>query len=123
MRHLTQDDRDDIEYALNEKMNFTEIADILGYHRTTIASEIKNRRIAGSANLYGTNFVRCEFESNCNNFEGIGCKRKCSKYVLRRCHILDKPPYVCNGCSKKQDVDIKSTFIELKMHKKTMKIY
>lgn len=101
MTHLTLELREDIEYALNEKMNFTEIGDILGYHRTSIASEIKNRRIPISANLYGTNFVRCEFESTCNNFEGIGCKKKCSKYVLRRCHLLDKPPYVCNGCSKK----------------------
>ena len=101
MRHLTQDDRDDIEYALNEKMNFTEIGMILGHHRTTIASEIKNRRIPGSTNLYGTNFVFCEFESTCNNFEGIGCKRKCSKYALKRCHILEKPPYVCNSCPKK----------------------
>lgn len=101
MTHLTLEHREIIEDALNEKMNFTEIAYMLDFHRTTISAEIKNRRIAGSANLYGTTFVRCEFESTCNNFEGIGCKRKCSRYVLRRCHILDKPPYVCNGCPKK----------------------
>ena len=96
MTHLTLELREDIEYALNEKMNFSQIGDILGYHRTTISSEVKNRRVAGSANLYGSNFVYCEFEATCNNFEGIGCKRKCrnltacSLFMTQQKHSLSE---------------------------------
>ena len=85
MTHLTLEHREVIEDALKEKMNFTDIADMLGYHRTSISSEVKNRRIEGNQNLYGTNFVNCEFEASCNKFEGIGCKRKCSLFQPKQC--------------------------------------
>ena len=101
MTHLTLEHREVIEDALKEKMNFTDIADMLGYHRTSISSEVKNRRTESNQNLYGTNFVNCEFESSCDKFEGIGCKRKCSYFKPKQCPSLKKSPYVCNGCSKK----------------------
>lgn len=114
MAHLTLQCREDIEYCLNQKMTFTDIGYLLNYHRTSIANEVKNRRIPSSSNLYGTNFVFCEFESTCNHFEGIGCKRKCSKYVLKRCPLLEKPPYVCNGCPKKTGCRFQKYFYRAK---------
>ena len=44
MTHLTLEHREVIEDALKEKINFTDIADMIGYHRTSISSEVKNRR-------------------------------------------------------------------------------
>ena len=114
MTHLTLQHREDIEYCLNQRMTFTDIGYLLNYHRTSIANEVKNRRVAGSDNLYGINFVLCEFESTCNDFEGIGCKRKCSKYVLKRCPLLKKPPYVCNGCPKKTGCRLQKYFYRAK---------
>lgn len=114
MTHLTRELREEIEFCLKEKMNFTEIGYLLNYHRTSIASEVKNRRILGSVNTFGTNFVNCQFESTCTKFQGIGCKRKCSKYVLKRCPLLDKPPYVCNGCSKKNGCRYQKYFYRAK---------
>ena len=114
MTHLTSEHREVIEDALKEKMNFTDIADMLGYHRTSISSEVKNRRTEGSQNLYGTNFVNCEFESSCNKFEGIGCKRKCSHFQPKQCPSLKKAPYVCNGCSKKHRCKYQKYFYRAK---------
>lgn len=114
MTHLTLEHREVIEDALKEKMNFTDIADMLGYHRTSISSEVKNRRIEGNQNLYGTNFVNCEFEASCNKFEGIGCKRKCSLFQPKQCPSLKKAPYVCNGCSKKHGCRYQKYFYRAK---------
>lgn len=101
MTHLTLEHREIIEESLKEKMSFTDIANLLGYHRTSISAEVKNRRSSGNQNLYGTNFVYCELEKECSNFIGIGCRKKCSNFKPKQCPILNKPPYVCNGCSKK----------------------
>ena len=114
MTHLTLEHREVIEDALKEKMNFTDIADMLGYHRTSISSEVKNRRIESNQNLYGTNFVNCEFEASCNKFEGIGCKRKCSLFQPKQCPSLKKAPYVCNGCSKKHGCRYQKYFYRAK---------
>ena len=114
MTHLTLEHREVIEDALKEKMIFTDIADMLGYHRTSISSEVKNRRIEGNQNLYGTNFVNCEFEASCNKFEGIGCKRKCSLFQPKQCPSLKKAPYVCNGCSKKHGCRYQKYFYRAK---------
>ena len=101
MSHLTLELREIIEESLKDNLNFTSIGILTNTHRTTISAEVKNRRIPGSTNLYGTNYIFCHFEETCTKFEGIRCKRKCSKYMLRKCPLLEKPPYVCNGCSKK----------------------
>ena len=114
MTHLTLEHREIIEDALKEKMNFTDIADMLGYHRTSISSEVKNRRTAGNQNLYGTNFVNCEFETSCDKFEGIGCKRKCSNFQPKQCPSLKKAPYVCNGCYKKHGCRYQKYFYRAK---------
>ena len=42
-------------------MNVTEISDTLGYNRTSIYAEIKNRKILVQQNLYSTTFVNCEY--------------------------------------------------------------
>lgn len=114
MTHLTLEHREIIEDSLKEKKNFTEISYMLDFHRTTIAAEVKNRRSQGSLNLYGTNFIFCQLESTCNNFEGIGCRRKCPKYIPKRCPFLEKPPYVCNGCKKKNGCRYQKYFYRAK---------
>ena len=69
-KHLSFEDRCVIEEFLNEKYNFTQISNRLGKDRTTISDEIKKHR-----------FLR-------------GLK---NEYM---CCFENKPPYVCNGCSK-----------------------
>ena len=71
-KHLSFEDRCVIEEFLNNKYNFTKIANRIHKDRTTIADEVKKHR-----------FLRTT--SNCNN---------------NPCCFESKPPYVCNGCKK-----------------------
>lgn len=70
-KHLSLEDRCVIEEFLNNNYNFTQIANRLGKDRTTIAHEVKNHR-----------FLRGNAKPD------------------KVCCFENKPPYVCNACSK-----------------------
>lgn len=72
-KHLSFEDRCIIEEYLNYGYNFTQIGNRLGKDRTTIADEVKKHR-----------FLRQRLNNN-----------------LKPCCFESKPPYVCNGCKKK----------------------
>ena len=100
-KHLTLEEREIIEDMLKNNFNFTEIGKVIGKHRTTISKEILNHRFEKEAIQYGTTFANC---TNINNCQFAGCKscnKSCKNFVERKCEILDKAPYVCNGCKKK----------------------
>ena len=71
-KHLSFEDRCVIEEFLNNNYNFTKIGNRIGKDRTTISHEVKKHRFLRTTN-------------HCNNLP---------------CCFEDKPPYVCNGCSK-----------------------
>lgn len=71
-KHLSFEDRCVIQEFLNNHYNFTQIAHRLGKDRTTIAHEVKKHRFLRTTTL-------------CNN---------------QSCCFENKPPYVCNACSK-----------------------
>lgn len=100
-KHLTLEEREIIEDMLKNNFNFTEIGKVIGKHRTTISKEILNHRFEKEAIQYGTTFANC---TNINNCQFAGCKscnKSCKNFIERKCEILDKAPYVCNGCKKK----------------------
>ena len=70
-KHLSFEDRCTIEEFLNFNYNFTKIGNRLGKDRTTISHEVRKHRYV---------------KSNSNNGSP--------------CCFENKPPYVCNGCSK-----------------------
>ena len=72
-KHLSFEDRCVIEEFLNYGYNFSQIANRLGKDRTTISDEVRKHRFL--RNTLNKNIDPCCFES--------------------------KPPYVCNGCKKK----------------------
>lgn len=72
-KHLSFEDRCTIEEFLNYGYNFTQIANRLGKDRTTISDEIRKHR-----------FLRNSLNKD-----------------IKPCCFESKPPYVCNGCSKK----------------------
>lgn len=114
MTHMSIEQREIIEDLLKEKYNFTKIAQEIGYHRTTITDEIIKHKRLGKQNTYGTNFVNCEYENTCDNFTGIGCTKKCNNFKPKTCEILSKPPYVCNGCSKRNHCKLQKFFYRAK---------
>ena len=80
MKHMNLENRETIEDMLKERKTFTEIAGVIGYHRTTISDEIIKHRVKGRINTFNENFVNCKFENTCTQNEGIGYKIKCEKY-------------------------------------------
>ncbi len=93
--------RETIEEGLNNGNTFTKISKDIGYHRTTIANEIIKRRLPAKERTYGRTFTYCAFEGECDKIDGDYCTHKCSMFQLKQCSITSNPPYVCNGCSKK----------------------
>ena len=73
-KHLTQEDRIEIEECLNKRMTFKAIAKLIVKDPTTVSYEVKHHRME-----HRNGFVKDE----------------------GTCPYLLKSPYVCNGCSKK----------------------
>lgn len=71
-KHLSFEDRCVIEEFLNNNFNFTQISNRIGKSRRTISMDVKKHR-----------YLRTTI--SCNN---------------KPCCFENKPPYVCNGCSK-----------------------
>lgn len=71
-KHLSFEDRCTIQEFLNYNYNFTKIANRLGKDRRTISKEVLKHR-----------FLRSRLSQSTSV-----------------CHVTEKPPYVCNGCSK-----------------------
>lgn len=121
--YLTYRQRLEIEASLKENREFSEIAKHIEKDRTTVAKEIKkNSKVekTGSSRHY---YNSCIYRMNCKkkNICEEECTRKsayfcrlcthcntrCNDFVEEVCTILRKPPYVCNGCLKKEKCTLK----------------
>ena len=116
-KHLTFEQRVDIEKGLTENKSFAEIARIIGKDPSTVSKEVrlhaktKERPDPGYTNLPCINRKDCKIVCLCEEQCGALCKicRKpgkrcidvCPGYETAECEKLKKPPYVCNGCGKK----------------------
>lgn len=112
-KHLTLEDRNYIEQALNHGMTFKEIAKFLSKDPTTISKEIKKHRIRKEPNTFNgcgnicKNKFSCRRKNVCGrncNFLCFKCKRcnsYCSDFQEDICLSLTQAPYVCNSCSSK----------------------
>jgi len=79
-KHLTLDDRVEIQECLNKRVSFKAIARRLGKDPTTVSKEVKKH-------IY--------IKENPNN------KHDETTVVKKPCPLLAKAPFVCNPCSKK----------------------
>lgn len=100
-KHLTLEERETIEDMLKNNFNLTEIGKTIGKHRTTISKEILNHRFEKESIQYGTTFANCTNINICQFAGCKSCKKSCKNFIEKKCQILDKAPYVCNGCKKK----------------------
>ncbi len=114
-KHLTYDERRYIEDALASRMNFREIATSLGKDPSTISKEIRKHRTKRTGGMRnGTDCAHsaeCRkqhicYRPNCDYYcatcSRYRCDRRCGDYKQTACGKLEKPPYVCNGCERKQ---------------------
>jgi len=116
-KHLTLQDRIEIEKGLTENKSFAAIAKLIDKDPTTVSKEVKlHARIAERLDPKYTN-PHCALRKDCM-LTGL-CDKQCGRlckicrepdlhcfdicpaFEQTRCMKLDKPPYVCNGCGKK----------------------
>lgn len=102
-KHLSFDDRLEIEKGLKEGLSFKAIAKSIEKDYTTISKEIRNHITFKDSGAIGRPFQDCFYRKNCEYREkGTKCNQKnCNHYTKESCLKLNKPPYVCNGCNKK----------------------
>lgn len=123
-KHIDLSGRIRIEQGLNNGESFRSIAKDLNKDPSTISKEVRRHSILKErspeafapipcANNYDPKAPRknictvmhmCGDEKcsrmcvSCNKFK---CGKNCSFYKPRECEKLTKPPYVCNGCSRR----------------------
>ena len=101
-KHLSLDERLDIERYLTQNKSFKEIGRLLNKNCTTIAREIKNHYVVKKTGSVGRRFNNCLYRKTCPN-RGNQCNlHNCLEFKEDKCSLLDKPPYVCNGCKNKR---------------------
>lgn len=99
-KHLSYDNRLEIEKQLKEGNSFKEIANSIEKNCTTISREIKNHYVIENTGAYGRSFNNCIFRTTCPNRQNCS-PTECSEYHKENCKLLEKPPYVCNGCKNR----------------------
>ena len=124
-KHLTQSDRIEIEKGLSNRDSFRTIAIKLGKDPSTISKEVRlHSEFVGRTGIKAKTPIPCANNYNpnnrrasvCNEVQICGdtkclkrcvscrkfkCSEVCPKYIPRTCELLNKPPYVCNGCANR----------------------
>ena len=111
-KHLSDQDRLEIEHGLRHRVSIKKIAATIGKHHSTIARELLARSIPSDKGALGRIRNRCLRRRACDRRQLClhlpDCTRRCSTcrycnancpdYQEEICGKLSRPPYVCNGC-------------------------
>ena len=97
-KHLTYEEREYIEFGLNQGRKISEIARDLNKSRTTIMREVRNRRFKKNPTGFNNLKNLCKYRNECKKFD---CSKKEKCYEEDMCKQLTGTPYVCNGCARK----------------------
>ena len=113
-KHLSFDDRLEIEKSLKEGLSFKKIGKKLNKNCTTISKEIKNHIIYKNTGAMGRPFSNCINRCNCEfRTKGTRCNQtNCEYYKKEDCIKLSKPPYVCNGCKERSKCTLSKQFYD-----------
>ena len=123
-KHMTDDDRHEIERLLRLGWLIAQIARKLGRPECTIAREIKNRRIDSSKGVRKTSSATCALFESCRRTKVCAldcgmrkycknclcCVEACADFLPRTCHRLTSSPFVCNGCEKERSCPLPKKF-------------
>lgn len=119
-KHLTLDDRIEIQRALKERKSFVKIGEMLGRDASTISKEIKSHARIKDTGTKSRPYNPCRNRGTCTHEGDVcseciqsiiwgrshycaickECNAHCSDFVEEKCKLLRKPPYVCNGCKQ-----------------------
>lgn len=116
---LTFEERLSIERGLREQLSFGEIGREIGKDRTTIAKEVKRSAFDLKSGYSSYSYNACVHRASCKE-KGV-CGQDCTRPSSYKCSLCNKcnvhckyfqeevcqgrfkPPYVCNGCSEKNN--------------------
>lgn len=115
-KHLTLEDRYEIQIGLRHHRTFTEIAQIIGCSPDTVSKEIRKHRYHKPSDTKRFVPNRCKYRNTCRkknvcNKKGrhkcvipcrecTSCNKLCPDFVDAPCPVASKAPYVCNACPK-----------------------
>ncbi len=130
MNKLNLTDRETIEIGIVRHQPLYRIAEMLNKHRSSVSREIKAYRLFIAGSYYAGN--DCKYAECCTKRHLCGdtrcpmycyscnrdCHKYCEDYVTVKCHNWDKPPYVCNGCSKRRYCSDDKYFYDAKVANK-----
>jgi len=124
-KHLQGSQRLLIEKGLNDNESFAAIGRKIGKDPSTVSKEIR-RHITYHVTRDMNRDIPCAMRTNCmaRNLCGKNCTYPCKicrnpahrctaickDYIARTCVKLKKPPYVCNGCQKRNSCLLKKSF-------------
>lgn len=111
-KHLSLNDRMNIEKYLVERKSFKEIGRLLDKDCTTISREIRNHYTVKNTGSVGRKFNNCLYRRTCPN-RGRNCNiNTCLEFKEEKCSLLNKPPYVCNGCKNRTQCTLTKHFYD-----------
>ena len=130
--HLTLSERIEIERALKDSASFKEIGRQLEKDPSTISKEVRNHFVVKEG---GSRFNPCKHRTTCKHSKDIckscpwqwskdcatcshGCYKFCKDFEELLCPRHKQPPYVCNGCSKRQSCYLRKHLYESKSAQK-----
>lgn len=123
-KHMSLSERKDIEILLKEAKSFKDIGRFLGKDCTTISKEIRYHLVERKSGAWGQAYNACVIRFGCKksflcckpdcdmkkcNYCSI-CNNFCVSFVAEVCCMLDKPPYVCNGCCNLKKCTLRKKF-------------
>ena len=133
-KHLTYDDRLEIERLIKLDFSLSEISTELNRHKSTISREITLRSTIDRKGCYGRNYNACVYRYDCVMNEVCNekiCKKKykycrfcnkcndfCEYFKETICERLQSTPYVCNNCDNRNKCTLKKFFYSAKMAQK-----
>ena len=133
-KHLTYDDRLEIESYLKSGYSLSAISKDLRRHKSTISKEILLRSAFEKKGCYGRNYNACELRYDCdlsnlcnkkicqikskNKYKHCRfcnhCNDNCEFFKEEVCEKLQSPPYVCNNCQNRNSCTLKKRFYKAK---------
>jgi len=133
-KHLTDEERLQIEHWLKGGMSLNAIAEELGKSRSTISREIRAHWVSSDKSATGRVPNRCTMRTECIRrqicFDKPDCVRRCSAcklcnivcddFVEDVCYRLYDPPYVCNGCIDEHKCTLRKRYY---LHRKAHEAY
>lgn len=134
-KHLTEDDRYEIDHGLKKGLSFKGIAEIIGKDSSTVSKEVRSHITFEKRSVYGKNFNDCANRFTCSILAPCSkcssskkrcsscglCINVCEHYEKEYCSRLEKPPYVCNGCPNDRKCTLERRYYKARYAQKEYK--